>query len=131
MDPVGAAVATVSRTMHAPGGQTLQLQYPRSMPEELVQRTVIPVIEGVVRTLASPTAAIHRAVVTTYLENKLRISYLNADARVLHQDVIPILAAAHAYQAGRDQLVNMMLDPDLEDAARAALDDKRMRRLGH
>lgn len=58
MDPVGAAVATVSRTMHAPGGQTLQLQYPRSMPEELVQRTVIPVIEGVVRTLASPTAAI-------------------------------------------------------------------------
>ena len=72
----------MSRTLDVPGGRTVQLQYPRSMPEEFVQRTLIPAVEGGVRTLASTTAAVHRAVVTTYLENKLRIAYLAWDARV-------------------------------------------------
>jgi hypothetical protein len=132
VDPVvGAAVATVSRTLDVPGGRAVQLQYPRSMPEEFVQRTLIPAVEGGVRTLASMTAAVHRAVVTTYLENKLRIAYLAWDARVLHQDVIPILATVHAHQLGRDQLGTMWLDADLEEAARVALDAKRRRRLGY
>lgn len=132
MDPViGAAVATVSRAVEVPGGQTLQLQYPRSMSEELVQRTVIPAVEGAVRSLALTAGAVHRAVVTAYLENKLRIEVLAADARVLHEDVIPIVATVRIHQQARNQLDIMGLDADLDEAARAALDAKRRRRLGY
>lgn len=113
-----------------PSGQTLQLQYPRSLPEEVVQGTVIPAVEEYVRGLASVPAAIQRAVVTTYMENMLRIVYLASDARVLHEDVIPILATVRVHQTARDQLDVMRLDTDLLDAARKALDDKRMRRRG-
>jgi hypothetical protein len=134
VDPVGAAagaIATVSRPLDVHGGQTLQLEYPRTMTDEVVQKTVIPAVEGVVRNVVSISTAIRRAVVTAYTENNLRITYMSNEAKVLRQDVIPILATVRVHQKARDQLDNMSLDADLYDAARAALDDKRRRRIGN
>ncbi len=82
-------VATVSRALDVPGGQALQLDYPSSLPEAVVQRTVIPAVEGGVRCLASIPAAVRRAVVTAYQEDSLRITYLSNQARVLRQDGNP------------------------------------------
>jgi hypothetical protein len=130
VDPIGA-VATLSHTINAANGQTLQLQYPSSVPEEFVRRTLIPTVEGSVRTLTSTAVAVHRAVVTAYLEGRIQISYLTWEARVIHQDVIPVIATVRAHQRGRDALASMGLDADLDDAARAALDEKRRRRLGY
>lgn len=131
VDPIGGAVATISRTLRAPDGQTLQLQYPSSVPEEFVRKTLIPAVEGSVRSLALTAVAVHRAVVTAYLEGKLNIAYLTWEAKVIHQDVIPVIATVRAHQHGRDVLASMGLDADLDDAARAALDEKRRRRLGY
>ena len=101
------------------------------MTEQFVQGTVIPAVEGGARSLASIHMAIHRAVVTAYMENSLRITYLSCEAKVLRQDIIPVLAAVRVQQKARDQLDNMGLDADLYDAAMAALEDKRIRRIGH
>lgn len=130
MDPVvGGVVATVSRTLDVPGGHTLQLQYPRSLPEQVVQQTVIPAVEGGVRSLASIPAAIRRAVVTTYLENKIQISYLGEQAKVLRQDIIPVIAAVEAQQAGRDYVGSRGFDRDLEVAALAEMQARLERRF--
>jgi hypothetical protein len=131
VDPIGGAVATLSQTLHAPGGQTLQLQYPSSVPEEVVRRTLIPAVEGSVRSLALTAVAVHRAVVTAYLEGRIQIAYLTWEAKVIHQDVIPVIATVRAHQNGRELLASMGLDADLHDGARAALDEKRRRRLGY
>lgn len=121
----------VSQALRTSDGQSLQLEYPRSLSEEFVSKTLIPAIEGSVRTLAATTVAVHRAVVTSYLEGKLRIAYLSYEARVIHQDVIPVIATVRAHQRGRDQLASIGLDADLHESAQAALDEKRRRRLGH
>lgn len=131
VDPISGAVATMSHTLQVPGGQTLQLQYPSSVSEEFVRRTLIPAVEGSVRSLALTAGAVHRAVVTAYLEGKIQITYLTWEARVIHQDVIPVIGTVRAHQHGRDVLASMGLDADLHDAARAALDEKRRRRLGY
>jgi len=131
MDPVvGGVVATVSRALDVPGGHTLQLQYPRSLPEEVVQQTVIPAVEGGVRILASIQAAVRRAVVTTYLENKIQISYLGAQAEVLRRDIIPVIAAVEAHQTGRNYVRSRGLDRDLEVAALAEMRARLERRFG-
>lgn len=131
MDPIGGAVATMSQTLHVPGGRTLQLQYPSSVPEEVVRQTLIPAIEGSVRSIASTAVAVHRAVVTAYLEGKIHIAYMSWEAKVIHQDVIPALATVRAHQRGRDELASMGLDADLHEAAYAAMNEKRRRRLGY
>lgn len=128
MDPMGA-LATITQTMYADDGHALELQYPRSMPEQIVRDRLVPAVEGGIRSLAWMASSVHRAVVTAYLEDRIQIAYLTWNARVLHQDVIPVIAAAGAIQAGRNRLDAMMLDRDLYDAAQSRLNKNAMRRL--
>jgi hypothetical protein len=128
VDPM-SALATMSQTMYTDDGHALQLQYPRSMAEAFVRDKLVPAVEANIRTLAWGVSAINRALVTTYYENKLQVAYYAWDARILHQEVLPVLAAAHAFQIGRDRLNGMMLDRDLRDAARGTLDRRARQRL--
>jgi len=83
-----------------------------------------------VRILASIQAAVRRAVVTTYLENKIQISYLGAQAEVLRRDIIPVIAAVEAHQTGRNYVRSRGLDRDLEVAALAEMRARLERRFG-
>lgn len=131
MDPASGAIAVISGAVRSSDGNSVQLEYPRSLAEEVVRNTFIPAVEGFVRSLAHTTLAVHRAVVTAYSENELQIAYLRYDAKVIRHDVIPVVATLHAHQWGRDRLDSMDLDADLWASGRAALDEKRRRRLGH
>lgn len=129
MEPVGAA-AMVSKAVILRDGSTIELQYPRSLPEEVIRQTLIPAVEGTARSLALTLSAVRRAVVTACLDDQIQIRYLTAKAKEYYE-VIPILAAAEVYNDARRHVGAMGLDADIEDAAQAALDEKRRRRLGY
>lgn len=127
MDPL-AALATVTRSVDLPNGRSLQLEHPRSLTDEIVERTLIPAVLTCVRSVHSIAAAVQYAVVTTYRENQLRIIYHGARARVLRDDIIPVMAAVDAHQGGRDWVRGRMFDSDLETAALAEMQARLDRR---
>jgi hypothetical protein len=127
MDALGA-LATVTRTVDMPNGRTLQLEHPRSLADGIVERTLIPAVLTCVRSVHSVAAAVQYAVVTTHRENELRIIYHGARARVLRDDIIPVMAAAEAHQWGRDRVRGRMFDSDLETAALAEMQARLDRR---
>jgi hypothetical protein len=127
MDPLGS-LATVTRSVDLPNGKVLQLEHPRSLADEIVERTLIPAVLSCVRSVHSVAAAVQYAVVTTYRENQLRIIYHGARARVLRDDIIPVMAAVDAHQWGRDRVRDRMFDSDLEAAALAEMQARLDRR---
>lgn len=127
MDPLGA-LATVTRSVDLPNGRVLELDHPRYLADEIVQRTLVPAVLSCVRSFHSVAAAVQYAVVTTHRENQLRIMYHGARARILRDDIIPVLAAAETHQWGRDWVRGRMFDSDLEAGALAEMQARLDRR---
>jgi hypothetical protein len=128
---MGLPVGYVARQVTVPGGRSLRVEYPVSLAEQVVDEHVIPKVVASVRALASAAGAVQYALVTSLAESQLQISYLTRQARVLHSDVIPVIATAEAYETGRDWLDRLDLDPDLRDRARRELDARLDRRWGY
>lgn len=128
---MGLPVGYVARQVSVPGGRTLRVEYPVSLTEQFLDEHVIPKVVASVRAFASAAGAIQYALVTSVVESQLQISYLTRQARVLHQDVIPVIAAVEAQETGRDWLDRLDLAPDLRDKARRELDARLDRRFGY
>jgi hypothetical protein len=113
MDPLGS-LAMLTRPVDLPNGRVLQLEHPRYLADEIVERTVVPAVLGCVRSFHSVAAAVQYAVVTTHRENQLRIFYHGTRARILRDDIIPVMAIIDSHQRGRDWIRERMFDSDLE-----------------
>jgi hypothetical protein len=125
---MGLPVGYVARQVTVPGGRSLRVEYPVSMSEQVIDEHVVPKVVASIRAIASVANAVQYALVTSLTESQLQISYITRQARVLHQDVIPVVAAAEAHEMGRDWLDRLDLEPDLRDRARREMDARLDRR---
>ncbi|MFC9694336.1 hypothetical protein ACFTSF_37680 [Kribbella sp. NPDC056951] len=96
------------------------VQVPGHLAGQIAVKALVPAITTTIRTLAAVAREVTVVAVESVHEQRVQIALMNQRARVITRDIVPILAAATAYQWGRNALERAGLDDDI--AADAALD---------
>lgn len=109
-------------------GRDVLVQVPGHLAGQIAVKALVPAITTTIRTLAAVAREVTVVAVESVHEQRVQIALMNQRARVITRDIVPILAAATAYQWGRNALERAGLDDDISADAALDMEIARQRR---
>jgi hypothetical protein len=112
----------------SPNGSNVVVEYGNEIARNILKSKALPPTRQAIVDFANTGVTISRVLIEVRDQISLSLQYINAQGRIIREDIIPVVAVASAHQGGREALRSMDIDEDIYNDAMNDLDEKRQKR---